>query len=292
MRRQRGVALARHRRESSRFYKGAEGPWTEKLITFTVPHGDSVAADAECIRNTWPRVLRLIRKHLGKRGAVRRTPGGKLAPISVPWCRALEVAGAEHVHLHVWWYGPFLDVVLLRKWWGELLIEAGRAVPARQWGEVAGKGHGKDRRLAGWMGNPAKDQWVPWPVVDIRSEKGSGLGAYTQKVGLALYVQKGTDLQFMEPAHVAALYEVFEGTRAVQWARGWAPPKLRRHSGARFRRLTEEEKKQFQNAESRAPTPTAMRQIATSGQKQKIPQVEEKPVRKRMTQLAFDKLHT
>jgi hypothetical protein len=290
MKRQHAEVMRRHKRELGRYYRGKEGKWSEKLITFTVTHGDSPAEDARVIVNAWQKMLRKIRTHLMKRGAVRRSKSGKLAPISVPWCRALEVGtgknggGREaHAHLHVWWVGPFLDVVLLRKWWGELIIEAGREVPARQWKDI--QSEGRDRRLAAWMGNPAEENWIPWPVVDVRSEKSDGIAAYTQKVGLALYTQKGGEIHLLSPAHAAAIYEVFEGTRAVQWARGWAPVRPRKHSGARFRRLTEKEREGIlQRRVSR---------VVTSQNVQNTPDAQaasaqESITRVRCVQLTFD----
>jgi len=244
---QREVIQRLHRRECAQTYRGKEGKWTEKMFTFTVPHGESPASDARCIVDAWQKLLRKVRAHLKQRGAVRRTRSGKLAPVSVPWCRALEVAPREtggHAHLHVWWVGPFLDVVLLRKWWGDLITESGREVPKRQWGHV--KAEGRDRRLHQWLGKPREDDEIPWPVVDVRAEKKNHLASYTQKVGFAFYVGKGSDTQTLSAAHAAALYEVFEGTRAVQWARGWAPPKKNHYQGARLRRLTEKEREELE----------------------------------------------
>ncbi len=243
MRTQRELALKTYGAQARKTYRGGEGKWSEKLITFTVPHGNNPADDARVIVHAWQRILRKVRTHLVERGAYRRTPKGRKAALSVPWCRALEVAPGQtggHAHLHVWWFGPFLDVVLLRAWWGEILQES-RTVPTRRWSEV--KGEGRDRRLHSWLRNPRPDTEIPWPVVDIetsRSKKGE-IAGYTQKVGIAFYVVKGTELQRLSPAHVASIYEVFEGTRAVQWARGWAPKKGVSVKRVRLRRLTEKE---------------------------------------------------
>ena len=253
MKQQRALALAR----CDRGKRTALGKWTEKLITFTVPHGKSgPAEDARVVVDAWQRLLRKIRNHLGQRLRVapkqRAKRGGPVAPgvrpatPSVPWCRALEVAPGDaggHAHLHVWWYGPFLDVVLLRAWWGGILEAAGvDAVPTRAWRDVLTTGHGRDSRLHAWLGSPSADAEIPWPVVDIRAG-GEAAAFYTQKVGISLYITKGTETSALEPAHAASIYEVFEGTRAVQWARGWAPPKKPlRAKCVTFRRLTEEEK--------------------------------------------------
>lgn len=260
MKRQRMHIVQKHKREIGRFYKGREGRWSEKLITFTVPHSDSPAEDARLIVDAWQKLLRKIRAHLQRRGAVRRTRKGKLAPISVPWCRALEVSPREaggHAHMHVWWYGPFLDHVLLRHWWGEIVAMMGREVPSLAWQDV--RATGRDSRLAGWLGNPREDSEIYWPVVDIQGAKSDAASTYTQKVGVALYITKGSELQRISAAHAAKIYEVFEGTRAVQWARGWAPPKVRKLRVAILRRLTQAEIERFWS-ERRSASSTGARQ--------------------------------
>lgn len=254
---QRQRILRHMRRETARFYKGKEGRASEKMFTFTVPKGDSPAADAALIVELWQVVLRKMRAYWAEKRGLRK--GKKLVPMQVPWCRIFEVGPGRHAesaedrtglhaHMHVWAVCPFVDVILLRKWWGDLLIERGIAVNARQWKDV--RGQRKDGRkdptdLERRLGNPRDDTWMPWPIVHVVGEKSAGasaMAAYTQKVGLAMYVQKGSEVLAMEPAHVAKVYEVFEGKRAYQWARGWAPVKVRRYSGARFRRLTEIER--------------------------------------------------
>lgn len=242
MQTQRALALRLHKRESQRVYRGKEGKWSEKLITFTVPHSESPAADARCIVDAWQKLLRKIRAHLLLRGAVRRSKSGKRVAISVPWCRALEVAPGQaggHAHMHVWWYGPFLDSALLRQWWGELISATGRTVPRKPWSEV--RQTGRDRRLASWLGNPRDHDEIWWPVVDITAARSDAASEYTQKVGVALYTVKGGELTRLSAAHAAKIYEVFEGTRAVQWARGWAPKKGAKYRQARLRRLTQAE---------------------------------------------------
>lgn len=245
----RARALQIHRSQLHKRYRGKEGKWSEKLITFTVPHGEGgPAADARVLVGAWQKLLRRIRRHLVQRGAYEvRGARAKRTAVSVPWNRALEVAtsNGEHAHMHVWWLGPFLDVSLLSLWWGELLTGAGVAHVQRVPTTVL-LGRGKDARLAGWAGNPEPDELLPCGIVDIRTDKGGdgGLAAYAQKVGISLYVTKGTETSALEPAHAASIYEVFEGTRAVQWARGWAPPKVPLKARCvSFRRLTEEEKK-------------------------------------------------
>jgi hypothetical protein len=256
MTRQREAIKRRFWRQTGRYYRGTEGTWSEKLITFTVPHGAlGPAADARVLVDAWQKLLRLVRRHLVQRGAVVPAsvvggPPSKPVALPVPWNRALEVAAGNgdpngHAHMHVWWYGPFLDVALLQLWWGKLLVDAGvPGVVHVPWSTIARSG--KDARLWEWAGKPALDAVLPRGIVDIRSEKkdSAALAEYTQKVGVALYVTKGSESYALAPVHAASIYEVFEGTRAVQWARGWAPPKVPvRALCVSFRRLTDEEKR-------------------------------------------------
>jgi hypothetical protein len=245
---QRELALRRYARESRAGYRGKEGKWSEKLITFTVPHGpDGPAADARMLVGAWQKLLRKVRTHLADRGALRTLPSGKRAPAAVPWCRTLEVAmrNGEHAHMHVWWHGPFIDSVLLQLWWGAILeAEGAVGLQTVRWADLAGKGH--DSRLFRWLGCPRADAVLPRGIADIRADKtgDAAIAEYTQKVGVAFYVTKGSETLYLEPAHAASIYEVFEGTRAVQWASGWAPPKVPLQAKCvTFRRLTEEEKK-------------------------------------------------
>lgn len=257
MRVSRARALRVYRRESTRVYRGKEGKWSEKLLTFTVPHSGDPASDARLLVGTWQKVLRRVKAHLQLRGAVRVLPSGKLAPASVPWCRALEVtpSGGGHAHMHVWYHGPYLDVVLLRVWWGQALLETApeRQLPFRKWGDI--KKTPRDARVAKWLGNPSAEAEIPWPVVDIRA--GSEAAAhYTQKVGISLYTVKSEGFNRLGAVHAARIYEVFEGTRAVQWASGWAPPKKPLAAKAiQFRRLTEAEKRELNLKEIRRRQP-------------------------------------
>lgn len=250
MKRARARVLRVHGRQFSRGYRGKEGRWSEKLITFTVPHGESPAHDAEVLRDSWPKLLRKLRAHLVSRGCTVLGSNGKAKFRSVPWCRALELAPGQtggHAHLHVWWAGPFVENALLRVWWGGLMLEAGRATPRSKAKSVlrpSSERRAPDARLAGWLGNPTDDTELPWPVVDIRTGGGGAISAYTSKVGIALYITKGSESHRLSPAHAALMYEAFEGVRAVQWARGWSPPKkAEKNAVVTFRRLTEDEKR-------------------------------------------------
>lgn len=260
MKQQRARALEVHKWAARRGYRGTEGKWSEKLLSFTVPHGpNGPADDARKLVDAWQRLLRRVRAHLVERGAYRLSPTGRKVAVSVPWCRALEVAtrNEHHAHMHVWYFGPYLDVVLMHAWWGELMQEQGLTVPVKTWGTIKAEARARrrtiDRRMQMWLDNPTDETPIPWGIVDLTSDRSAegAVAAYSQKVGLALYVVKGLETQRMSPAHVAAIYETFEGTRAVQWARGWAPPKKALAAKCiTFRRLTDEEKRMYNHTRS------------------------------------------
>jgi hypothetical protein len=255
-------ALRVYRSQTHRYYRGKEGKWSEKIITFTVPHSEhGPAHDARVLVDAWQKMLRRVRAHLVQRGCVERTTDGKAKARSVPWNRALEVSvrSEHHAHMHVWWLGPYLESALLQVWWGQILSEAGAPVERLSWGDfLAGarqSGHAPDSRLAEWLGNPLPADVLPWGIVDVRANRSdsASLSQYTQKVGVALYVTKGVETARLEPSHAAAIYEVFEGVRAVQWARGWAPQKTpMRALCVSFRRLSEDEKKKL-NGDAKLP---------------------------------------
>jgi hypothetical protein len=159
------------------------------------------------------------------------------------WVRALEVAPGStggHAHLHVWWFGPFLDHAWLRQQWGKALERLGVSVPHVDWDVALQKSI--DKRFSVWGRtmrgrNGRAPRTVPWPVVDVVSARDVGAGRYAQKVGVALYVAKGAkEMERLHPYHAALVYEALENARCVQWARGWAPPKVRKEGVTYSRR--------------------------------------------------------
>lgn len=241
---QRERAFELHARQRARWYRGAEGRWSERLITLTVPHGETPAHDARLLTKAWRELSARIAQHLKKD---RDADGAK--PV---WVRALEVepgAGGGHAHLHVWWFGPFLDHAWLRVTWGRILESMGAKCPQLPWREAQRKA--VDARFSAWgrtrRGRNGRDpETVPWPIVDVRSARDAGAGEYAQKVGVVLYVAKGSKgvSQRVHPLHAATVYQALESARAVQWARGWAPPKVAKPDGVTYsrRRLSDDER--------------------------------------------------
>jgi hypothetical protein len=111
----------------------------ERLITFTVPHSGSVAADIAHLHKTQVRFGPVMRAWLAEHRHEKRLPSAYL-----PFIRSVEVAsirGAElealegHAHQHVWTLGPFIAHQVLRVLWGRSFRIGGPslAVPPREW---------------------------------------------------------------------------------------------------------------------------------------------------------------
>jgi hypothetical protein len=241
-------ALEARRLQCSRYYRGPEGRWGPRMLTLTVPHSGVPADDARAIRTAWRRFSQLVWEHL------KKDRGCELQPI---WVRVLEIAAKAnaaggHVHLHVWWLGPFLDSVLAAHLWGRALAEHGVDSPKQERGAAINAA--TDKRVGDWFatrrgphGRPLAE--IHRPVVDVTGDKGGRTAQYATKMGLALYAVKGSELERMHPLHAAASWEALRSVRVLQWSRGWAPNRerdwkyhfIRRHSpdeNAHFRAET------------------------------------------------------
>jgi len=236
----REVALRSLRWEMSRKYSGEEGRWSEKLITFTVPHGESASEDARTLVRCVPAMIRKMKEHFRlDRGAERE----------LVYVRALEVAPGGtggHAHCHVWVISPFIDHAWVRVTWGRILRKCGVASPEKTWVEAVKSAvdartevHMRTRRGRGGR----EESSVPWPIADIRSASHGESANYATKVGVALYVAKGAkDLgKRIHPLHVAAICEALEGARVIQAARGWAALAKRPRQIGYFRVLSPSE---------------------------------------------------
>lgn len=234
--------------QRSRFYRGPEGRWSERLLTLTVPHSGVPADDARAIRTAWRRWTQLVWDHLRKDRGCRRPP---------VWVRVLEIAGQQgaegaHVHLHVWWLGPYIEHTVARHYWGQALQEHGTAgVPALARAEALGKAI--DARTAQWLvtrrgphGRPL--QSVLWPHVHVEAARDDFGAKYATKMGLQLYLTKGSDVLRMHPLHAAACWHAMRSVRVLAWSRGWAPSRrrewlfhfIRRHTAAELAALRAE----------------------------------------------------
>jgi hypothetical protein len=230
----RELALKVLRPEMGRYYGGGEGRWSEKMLTLTVPHSGDVRVDARRGRRAWVLFVQRLREHWRSHRGLGKERG------NTPWAAGIEIARAEHWHKHCWMVAPFVDVALLRVWWGRALLEAGvppELMPFRRWGDVRGRVR-DEARVRGWLGIRSDDDLVPWPVVDLR---GGNLADYAVKIGLVDYALKADGVPAsVHPAQVALAYEALDGTRVTQCARGWRS-KDGRKSIWRLRRYTAEE---------------------------------------------------
>lgn len=243
---QRKRVLRERARELRRGYAGPEGRWSEKLITLTVPHGDSPGHDARVMTKAWRLFSRKFAEHFKLDRGCKKTP---------VWVRALEIAPGDtggHAHTHVWFVGPFIDHALMRVWWGDALRESGAGeMPRKAWADAVGGG--KDARVRVWLktrrGKHGRErETVPWPVVDVMSPGGGeGAAKYAQKVGVALYAAKSGkgEILRMNPVHAASVYEGLESARAVQWCRGWAPHRKKQWKSWGLQKWTCEEKREW-----------------------------------------------
>lgn len=229
---QRLVALATHEKRMRKHYAGREGRWSERLITFTVPHSE-VSLDAHALPKLWRALEAPWRRHLEKQRGMRVRVAGpdgrkRLEGPTQVWVRAIEIAPPRegdptggHAHLHVWVLGPYVEHALLRVWWGRALESLGYQVPHKDVAEVIREA--RDKRTAEWLGDVST---VPWPVVDVRRATSEEVSRYAVKTGVVTYITKGEKCaERLEPAHAARVYQALEGVRVVQWARGWAPKK-------------------------------------------------------------------
>ena len=215
------------RLQLSRYYRGPEGRWSERLITLTTPHSGSPARDAQTIKRAWRIWTRKVAEHLKKDRGCERKP---------VWLRVIEVAseGKElHVHQHVWWLGPYLEHTLARHWWGEALQEAGAPVlpPTIDRAEALAKAI--DGRTGRWLvtrrgrnGRPVPQVW--WPHFYINAAPKDVAAGYAAKLDVAMYTTKGSDIIQLEPVHAAAAWHALKVVRSIAWARGWAPARSER----------------------------------------------------------------
>jgi hypothetical protein len=104
------------------------GRWSEKLITLTTPHfsGESVAARIARVLKAWRTVLKSLNAWLRDTGA----------HASSAWFRVFEWTsgndGRGHPHLHVWFFGPYIEQAQLRGWWATALNVPDAIVDVRE----------------------------------------------------------------------------------------------------------------------------------------------------------------
>jgi hypothetical protein len=168
--------------------------WSEKFVTLTVPHmecGERVTAErrVRLLESAWTIFLRTIRS----RGAFQRERG-----VDPVWYRVTEWTpgsdGWGHPHIHLWALCPWLD----RAW----LLGAWRAALA----------------AAGYRWDEGQQ-----PVIDVRAVRERN-GRTSDRLASELVKYMTKDLHegaLVDPALFALVYQLYDGKRRTQGARGF-----------------------------------------------------------------------
>lgn len=199
-RRSRGVAL---RRVRQRGLLVGFSRWSEKLLTFTVPHRQgsiplSPERRVELLRAAWKRMLRDLNRLVF-------TPASRARGVEVHWYAAQEWTPGEdglgHPHVHVWVLCPWLD----RAW----LVERWTAA-------IAAEGHVWEE------GETA--------ILDVRAAKGRN-GKTDDSVADELIKYLTKDLEetksehgrnrLVDPDVYARMYQLYDGARRCQGSKGF-----------------------------------------------------------------------
>ena len=221
-----------------------------------IPH-INIQSDMAELPKAWPKFLQRIRDHLARDRFYPHERGPECIAKECTKCdmarelskqtkyvRVLEVTpggnGLEHdddlreaqghCHMHLYWYGPYLDQTLLAHWWGASLSEAYQeSVPTVETVEHLEAIDDPKRvaRLTPWLrtrrgkhSNQLKRLWRP--VVDVRACKGSARDISTE---LAKYLVKDGErdpsgqLQYVDPEWFAHAYEALAKRRSISASR-------------------------------------------------------------------------
>ncbi len=106
--------------------------WSEKMVTYTVPHSGSSSKDLailyECFRRYFPAIRKWMRKSDSRARCVNK-PGelGYVSAPVLPYLRVFELTGSDegHAHLHSWMVGPYLPHYVARIEWGKSIGYSG-----------------------------------------------------------------------------------------------------------------------------------------------------------------------
>jgi hypothetical protein len=222
------------------------GRWSEKFLTFTVPHSGDVKRDIAVLPKAYRRFWKKLQEHLRED---RHLSEQHMALIA--YVRVLEVtAGRQHdghAHLHLYLLSPFLPVEWLAHLWGWAVAKFGYDVPTEPLQEVIEAADDARRpQLRQWLvtrrgdnGRPLQHVFVPIVFVeqcygDIENE-------------LVKYLIKDIDQaedgsnKLMEAGLFGRIYEGLEDVRTIQpsphfWLRRSAHCKCERCHGTKTRR--------------------------------------------------------
>jgi len=221
----RARAIARADRLLHGWQRG--GRWSEKFVTFTLPHSGDVARDLKTLPQAWRIFRGRLFEHLRKD---RHVPDDDMALVA--FVRVIEVTPGRahdgHAHLHVYILAPFLLKVLLRHLWGETLTRFGYEVPTEPIDEVyAGLAGLELQQATAWLrtrrgANGRALEAVYAPIIDLEEAYGD------VERELVKYLIKDAELLdgtmfLVDPELFARIYEGLEGVRTIVTSRGFFP---------------------------------------------------------------------
>jgi hypothetical protein len=97
------------------------GRWSEKFITLTLPHSGDVAADVQELLRAWRKFWRAVQDYMKKHVLC----ADKHLLSMLRFTRVIEVTpgldGQGHAHMHVWFFGPYLDQARIAHLWGSAM---------------------------------------------------------------------------------------------------------------------------------------------------------------------------
>lgn len=205
------------------------GRWSEKFLTFTVPHFD-VEQDIKLLPKAWRKFRKLLFEHLR---SDRQVSERDMA--CVAYLRVLEVTAGRnsdgHAHLHVYLLAPYLPKEWLKHLWGEVLVGFGRSVPTAPLSEVlaAADGHAAQLRRLLVTRRGAKGralETVYRPVVHVEECYGDIENELVKYLVKDLERDEDGSEKLMDPALFARVYAGLEGVRTFHAsARFWVSRK-------------------------------------------------------------------
>lgn len=201
------------------------GRWSEKFVTFTVPHTE-IEQDIKLLPKAWRKFRKLLFEHLR---TDRKVCARDMA--CVAFLRVLEVTAGRrndgHAHLHVYLLVPYLPREWLKHTWGEVLVSLGRTVPTAPLEEVLAASDDHVAQLRAWLvtRRGAKGRAVDLvyrPVVHVEECYGDIENELVKYLVKDLERADDGSEKLMDPALFARVYAGLEGVRTFHpSARFW-----------------------------------------------------------------------
>ena len=200
------------------------GRWSEKFVTFTVPHSE-IEADIKLLPKAWRKFRKLLFAHLRLDRHV-----SERNMLCVVYVRVLEVTAGRkqdgHAHLHVYLLAPYLPKEYLKHLWGQVLVGFGRTVPPATVDEVLARADGHEPQLRAWLvtrrgakGRPVDT--VYRPVVHVEECYGDIENELVKYLVKDLERDDDGTEKLMDPALFARVYAGLEGVRTIHASTGF-----------------------------------------------------------------------